>query len=450
MRRLADTARDIALDVLIEIETRGAYSNLALARALRGARLDGRDTALTTELVYGTVSRLNTIDYYLQPSLKTPLDRLEPWVRNLLRMTVYQLFYLERVPDFAAIHEAVEIAKRRGKKASGFVNGVLRATLRKKAELRLPSKQKNWLKHVSLLHSHPEWMVAKWERAFGREQTEAMCEANNRRPPLVLRVNSHRITREALLADLQEQGIAAKLSEVSPYGLVLEDGLDVTKLPAFRDGLCTVQDESSMLVAPALSPEPGQRVLDCCAAPGGKTTHLAELMRDQGELLAVDIHEHKIKLIENAAKRLGLSAIRTRAGDIRDVVAGASTFDRILLDAPCSGLGVIRRKPDLKWKKRPEDVQEIVSIQRDLLETVSKALRPGGVLVYSTCTVTDEENIGVVRDFLARHPEFAADPITPYLPKAVHGAIVDGAFVTLMPQQFDSDGFFIARLRRLT
>lgn len=447
---MASTARDIALDVLIAIETRGAYSNLALTGALRGARLDARDTGLATELVYGTVGRLNTLDYYLKPSLKTPLDRLEPWVRNLLRLTVYQLFYLERIPAFAAINEAVEIAKRRGAKASGFVNGVLRATLRKKAELRLPSKQKNWLRHVSLLHSHPEWLVAEWEQAFGREQTEAMCEANNRRPPLVLRVNAHRTTRDALLAELEEQGIAARASLVSPQGIVLEAGLDVTRLPAFRDGLCTVQDESSMLVAPALAPEPGMRVLDCCAAPGGKTTHLAELMRDEGELLAVDIHPHKIELIENIAGRLGLSVIRTEAGDIRDVVGEAGTFDRILLDAPCSGLGVIRRKPDLKWKKVPEDVTEIVEIQRDLLEIVSKALRPGGVLVYSTCTVTHEENLGVVRDFLARHPEFAPDPIRPHLPELVQEAVVDDAFVTLMPQQFDSDGFFIARLRRLT
>jgi 16S rRNA (cytosine967-C5)-methyltransferase len=445
---MAVTARDIALDVLIAIEQQGSYSNLALANALRRARLDSRDIALTTELVYGTVGRLNTLDYYLAPSLKTPLHKLEPWVRNLLRLTAYQLFYLERIPEFAAINEAVEIAKRRGRQASGFVNGVLRGVLRKKPTITLPAKEKHWQRHVSLEHSHPEWMVHAWVREFGREGTEAICAANNVRPTMVLRVNSHRITRDQLLAELQEQGVNAHPSKVSPYGIVLEEGLDVTQLPAFREGLCTVQDESSMLVAQALAPEKGMRVLDCCAAPGGKTTHLAELMGDDGEVVAVDIHDHKIELIENIANRLGLSSIRTQAGDIREVLAEAGTFDRILLDAPCSGLGVIRRKPDLKWRKRPEDVTEIAEVQRDLLNTVATALRPGGVLVYSTCTITYEENLNVIQQFLANHPEFEEEGIAPYLPEAVRDMAGDHGYLQLLPQHFDSDGFFIARLRK--
>ncbi|ARU62382.1 16S rRNA (cytosine(967)-C(5))-methyltransferase [Tumebacillus avium] len=445
---MAQTARDTALDVLLAIEERGAYSNLALTNALRKTRLSSRDVGLTTELVYGTVGRMNTLDYYLTPSLKTPLHKLEPWVRNLLRMTVYQLFYLERIPPFAAINEAVEIAKRRGRKASGFVNGVLRGTLRNIDTLKLPSKEKNWTRHTALLHSHPEWMVQIWAEAFGRETAEQLCEANNVRPALALRVNSSRATRDELLEELAEQGIGAHPSLVSPYGIILHEGLDVTQLPAFREGRCTVQDESSMLVAQALDPQAGERVLDCCAAPGGKTTHLAELMGDEGEVVAVDVHEHKIELIENVANRLGLQSIKTRAGDIRRVVGDAGTFDRILLDAPCSGLGVIKRKPDLKWRKVPGDISEIAELQRDLLNTVAPALRPGGVLVYSTCTVMPEENIDVVRAFLAEHPDFEPDPIAPHLMDVLHGAIQDDCAVQLMPQQFDSDGFFIARLRR--
>lgn len=445
---MAVTARDVALDVLIEIDERGAYSNLALTNALRRSRLDSRDVGLTTELVYGTIGRLNTLDFYLTPTLKTPLHKLEPWVRNLLRVTVYQLYYLERIPDFAAINEAVEIAKRRGRKASGFVNGVLRSVLRNKDKVRIPSKQKNWLSHIALHHSHPEWMVRTWGEAFGEEETELICQANNKRPSFTLRVNSHRTSREDLLTDLLADGIEARATSVSPYGIVLDEGLDVTKLPAFRDGRCTVQDESSMLVAQVLAPERGMRVLDCCAAPGGKTTHLAELMGDEGEVLAVDIHEHKIELIENIATRLGLSSIRTQAGDIRQVVADAGTFDRILLDAPCSGLGVIRRKPDLKWKKVPGDISEIADIQRDLLNIVSQAVRPGGVLVYSTCTIMPEENIEMVRQFLEEHPEFEGEAIAPYLPVVARPEDASAYHVQLMPQQFDSDGFFIARLRR--
>ena len=443
------TAREVALNVLIAVEEEGAYSNLALTNALRRARLDARDVALTTELVYGTVGRLNTLDYYLNPSLKTPLHRLDPVVRNLLRLTAYQLFYLERVPDFAAINEAVEIAKRRSRNASGFVNGVLRSTLRKRAELTLPSKQRQWARHVSLLHSHPEWMVNHWEQAYGREEAEAICAANNVRPSFSLRANAHRITRDELLDQLKEQGIAARASEVAPSGIVLEEGLDVTRMPAFQEGFCTVQDESSMLVAHVLAPQPGERVLDCCAAPGGKTTHIAELMGDEGEVVAVDVHEHKIELIENIAGRLGLNAIETRAGDIRDVVGEAGEFDRILLDAPCSGLGVIRRKPDLKWKKLPGDIEEIAEVQRDLLETVSRSLRPGGVLVYSTCTTVPEENEALVHEFLLSHPEFEGDDIAPHLPPAVR-PLAGQWSVQLFPQHVNSDGFYIARLRRKT
>jgi len=425
------TARDLALDVLIAVDERDAYSNLALTDALRRARLEARDVGLATELVYGTVGRLNTLDYYLAPSLKTPLHKLDAWVRNLLRMTAYQLFYLERVPAFAAINEAVEIAKRRGAKASGFVNGVLRATLRRKDELKLPSKQRNWTQHVALQHAHPEWLVELWGQTYGHETAEAMCAANNERPFVALRANSHRIRRDELVEQLLAQGVVARPSELSPYGILLAEGLDVTQLPAFRDGLCTVQDESSMLVASTLDPQPGERVLDCCAAPGGKTTHLAELMQDQGDVLAVDIHDHKIELIENVVRRLGLTSIRTRAGDIRDVIADEGPFDRILLDAPCSGLGVIRRKPDLKWKKSPGDVREIAALQGELLRTVAPYLKAGGTLVYSTCTVLPQENEEIVQAFLAAHPDYQL-----------------ASMRQIFPHEHQSDGFFIARLTR--
>ncbi|WP_236588239.1 16S rRNA (cytosine(967)-C(5))-methyltransferase RsmB [Tumebacillus amylolyticus] len=447
--RKANTARDLALDVLLSVETRGAYSNLALTNALRHTRLDSRDVGLATELVYGTIGRLNTIDFYLTPLLKTPLHQLEDWVRNLLRLTVYQLMYLDRVPPFAAINEAVEIAKRRGAKASGFVNGVLRSFLRKKDDIKMPSRERNWVKRISLEHSHPEWMVKLWETTYGRETAEAICIANNVRPKVTLRVNSHRLTRDELLQQLLDAGVQAHASEVSPYGVLLDQGLDVAKLPAFQEGLCTVQDESSMLVAQALAPEKGMRVLDCCAAPGGKTTHLAELMGDEGEVFAVDIHEHKIELIFNVADRLGLQSITAQAGDIRDVVGEAGQFDSILLDAPCSGLGVIRRKPDLKWGKVPGDIAEIAGIQRDLLHTVAGALKPGGVLVYSTCTVAPEENEAMIAEFLALHPEFSGDPLQPHLPAEIMaGASPDAFSVQIFPQQYESDGFFIARLRR--
>ncbi|GIM47529.1 ribosomal RNA small subunit methyltransferase B [Collibacillus ludicampi] len=443
------TVREVALDVLLSIETQDAYSNLALQNALRKNRFTPQDTALCTEIVYGTVQRLNTIDAYIRPRSKQPLERLEPWVRNLLRLTVYQLKWLDRVPAFAAIHEAVEIAKRRNPRAAGFLNAVLRAVQRQ-PDLKVPSPEDDPVRYLSIVHSHPDWLVRSWIRSYGFAETKAMCEANNGRPSLSLRANRCRITTDELLDILLKEGFNAKASLVSPDGVVLQNGGDVTKLRAFREGYCTVQDESSMLVAPFLAPKPGMRILDACAAPGGKTTHLAEQMGDEGEVVATDIHQHKVELIRTAAKRLGLTSIRALAGDIREQISQLGKFDAILLDAPCSGFGVIRRKPDLKWKKKPSDVRAIRKIQQELLRTVADSLHTGGILVYSTCTVGPEENIDVIREFLQERDDFQIDAPEPYLPAHVcQRARIAERTVQILPHDFGSDGFFMVRLRKM-
>jgi 16S rRNA (cytosine967-C5)-methyltransferase len=442
-------AREVALEVLTAVETQEAYSNLALQNALRKNRLLPQDTALCTEIVYGTIQRLNTIDACIRPRSKQPLERLEPWVRNLLRLTVYQLIWLDRVPAFAAIHEAVEIAKGRNPRVAGFLNAVLRAVQRQ-SELPLPSPEDDPVRHLALATSHPEWLVRRWIRHYGYAETKAMCEANNERPFLSLRANIRRITPEKLLDILDHEGYTARASSVSPDGVVLEKGGDVARMRAFREGLCTVQDESSMLVAPFLAPQAGMRILDACAAPGGKTTHLAERMDDQGEILAADIHPHKVELIRAAAERLGLRSIHTIAGDIREQIGRLGKFDAILLDAPCSGFGVIRRKPDLKWRKKTDDILAIRNTQRELLRSVADALVAGGVLVYSTCTVGPEENQDVVREFIQEREDFQIDAPEPYLPAPVRerARITDG-MVQILPQDFGSDGFFMVRLRKM-
>lgn len=444
---MSKQAREVALDVLLLVDKQEAYSNLALQNALRRESLIPPDAALCTEIVYGTLQRLNTIDAHLRRFVKQPLERLEDWVRNLLRLSVYQLLWLDRVPDFAIIHEAVELAKRRKPRTAGLINAVLRAVQRH-PRLPLPERGKDPAGYLSLSGSHPEWMVRLWLKEYGYEETERMCRANNGRPRLSLRVNPLRTSRDELITKLHQEGIGAVPSSVSPFGIRVEHGGDVGTWDVYRKGLCSVQDESAMLVAPLLHPSPGMRVLDACAAPGGKTTQLAEAMNDKGEIVAVDLHAHKGELIRAAAQRLGLRSIQVLTGDIRALTPTLGLFDAILLDAPCSGLGVIRRKPELKWRKTEGDIATVSRLQRELLHHVAAILKPGGILVYSTCTVVRTENQQVVDHFLQEEPFQVEDP-TPFLPPLIRekARICEG-MVQILPQDFESDGFFMVRMRK--
>lgn len=443
------TARDTALEVLTAVEQEGAYSNLLLNGALQKAGLSGPDAGLATELVYGTISRLNTIDYFLEQFVAKGLAKLQPWVRNLLRLSFYQLYYLDRIPPHAAVNEAVNIAKRRGHQGiSGMVNGVLRNVFRRKAELVLPTDLPP-VKRIALEHSHPEWLVARWVKQYGEETAEAICKANNEPPSVSVRINRSRISRDALLDEMREQGLDAAPSEVSPDGIIVRSGGNMALTSWYREGLISVQDESSMLVGEAVDPKQGMSVLDCCAAPGGKTCHIAEIMDGSGEVVANDIHPHKAKLIEDQAERLGLSNVRTLSGDAAELSErfAPESFDRLLLDAPCSGLGVIRRKPDLKWAKSPEDIADISSLQRGLLDAVCGLVKPGGLLVYSTCTIEKTENGEVVREFLNRHPEFYLAEDQPKGGKNLERAYArEPIGLQILPQDAHSDGFYIARL----
>ncbi|KAA9004061.1 16S rRNA (cytosine(967)-C(5))-methyltransferase RsmB [Paenibacillus spiritus] len=445
------TARSVALDVLIRVEANGAYSNLQLNSSLQKAGLSREDAGLTTELVYGTISRLNTLDYILAGFVKKGLSKLEPWVRCLLRMSLYQLVYLDRVPPHAAVNEAVRLAKQRGHQGiSGMVNGVLRSAQRAGRLPVLPDDAGEALR-IALTHSHPEWMVREWMEQYGAETAEAICRANNEPPAVSVRVNTTMTTRERLLDEMKREGLDASASAVSPYGIVVRGGGNLALTSWYKDGLLSIQDESSMLVAEAVAPEPGMNVLDCCSAPGGKTSHLAELMLDRGRVVACDLHSHKTELVRDQAARLGLEAVETRAADALRLGESYAegTFDRILLDAPCSGLGVIRRKPDLKWTKTPEDTAAIAELQRGLLDAVCRLLKPGGLLVYSTCTIESSENEEQVRRFLDRHPDFeAADRGSRLASRMEDKLRCDAPGLQILPQDYGSDGFYIAVLKR--
>lgn len=450
-RPAAATARGVALDVLLRVEQEGAYSNLLLNASLQKAGLSREDAGLATELVYGTISRQLTLDYILGGLVSKGLNKLEPWVRNLLRLSLYQIVYLDRIPPHAAVSEAVNLAKRRGHQGiSGMVNGVLRSALRA-GTLPVIPPDLDAAKRISIRHSHPLWMVQRWIRRYGETVTEVICAANNEPPSVSVRVNTTMYSRDRLLEEMRAQGLDAAPSEVSPYGIVVRGGGNLALTSWYRDGLLSVQDESSMLVAEMLAPEPGMQVLDSCAAPGGKTTHMAELMQDRGSIAANDLHPHKAKLVADQAERLGLASVQAVSGDALELasVYEPGTFDRILLDAPCTGLGVIRRKPDLKWRKTPEDVDAIAGLQRELLETVSGLLKPGGTLVYSTCTIESEENEDAVADFLSRHPEFSVDTENSEVWQRIGGAVISaGGGLQILPQHFGSDGFFIVKLKK--
>nr|WP_052339177.1 16S rRNA (cytosine(967)-C(5))-methyltransferase RsmB [Gorillibacterium massiliense] len=461
--------REVAMDILTRVEEDKSYSNLLVNKALQKAGMERADSALTTELVYGTIQRLNTIDHYLGRFAAKGLDKLQPWVRNLLRLSFYQLYYLQRIPPHAAVNEAVNLAKKRGHQGiSGMVNGILRNVLRQKETLTLPAGL-NPVQRIALGHSHPEWLVARWVRAYGADLAERMCAANNEPPHASVRVNAMRRTRGELLERMRGDGVTVRPSLLAPAGLVAEGAGNLAHSAWYAAGELSVQDESSMLVGEVVAPEPRMRVLDCCAAPGGKTAHMAERMAGHGTITACDVHEHKRQLIVDQAERLGLTdCVRPVVADARKLsgLYPPESFDRILLDAPCSGLGVIRRKPDLKWAKEELEIADIATLQKELLEAVHKLLKPGGVLVYSTCTTEREENQAQVEAFLREHQEFSLEPF-PESPletgmqtdAADKDAIstarrdqtrkeAEGGMVQILPCDWGTDGFFIARLHK--
>ena len=431
--------RDAALTILMAVEKQQAYSNLLLHQTIEKYDIEPKDRALLTELTYGTLQHKMTLDYYLKPFIKGKLD---DWVRQLLRLSLYQIHYLSRIPDHAAVNEAVNIAKRRGHKGiSGVVNGILRSILREGVSS--TESIVDDVERLSIETSHPLWMVKRFISEYGFETTKKMLEENNEPPVTTLRVNLFKRTVEQVMHLMTQEGYVVAQSEVIPECIYLFNG-QAAKTTAFQKGFVTIQDESSMIPAYALQPEPGMIVLDMCSAPGGKTTHIAEKMKNTGKLVAMDIHQHKLKLVKENAERLGFSFIETVEKDGRKAseLFPEETFDRILVDAPCSGLGVMKRKPDIKYTKNEKDFDSLKPIQLKLLDEAYKLLKPNGLMVYSTCTVDKEENEGTAKLFLENHPDMQLKSF-PDVVKNVKQQEEDG-MLQLFPQDLRSDGFFVA------
>ena len=439
-----DRVRELAMQVLQKVHVEGAYANVALAETLREIKLTERDRRFLTELVYGVTKAGETLDYMIGRYV-ADLRKAQPAIRELLRLGFYQIFLMDRVPPSAACDTAVELAKKHGRRgADSFVNGVLRAALREPERAALPDGRNA---HALALRTwHPKWLVERWMRAYGYERTEELCRCNNTSAPLSVRVNTLRTNRPALMEQFTAAGAQVCASAWVPDGIVLGTHGALDELAPLRMGLAQVQDESSMLVAHVLAPEPGMTVIDACAAPGGKTTHIAQRMENRGRILAFDIYEEKIRRIERNAQRLGISIIEAQMCDAREIGAAyAGQADRVLVDAPCSGLGVLRRKPDARWKKSPEDVKTLPPLQRAILASAAEAVKKGGVLVYSTCTMEECENTAIVADFLRTHTDFMLEETGGFLPVQK----TTERMVQIMPETDGPDGFFIARMRRL-
>ncbi|NEO73495.1 16S rRNA (cytosine(967)-C(5))-methyltransferase RsmB [Moorena sp. SIO3H5] len=462
--------RQLAFLALRDIHRRGAFADIALNRVLHTAQLTGADRGLVTELVYGSVRRQRTLDALLDQLGKKKANQQPPDLRTILHLGLYQLRYQARIPASAAVNTTVDLAKNNGFKGlAGVVNGLLRNYARLAANspdpLQLPEGD---IEGLGILHSFPDWMIELWLQQLGAEETEQLCQWFNQSPTIDLRVNPLKVSMEEVEAGMQSAELAIQRvpplvshqdegnGEIIPMfsnAVQLPQALRVVggvgaiqELPGFKEGWWTVQDCSAQLVSYLLDPQPGDVVIDACAAPGGKTTHIAELMADQGKIWACDRSASRLKKVQQNAERLQLQSIQLSTGDSRDLPEFTKMANAVLLDAPCSGNGTLHRRPDIRWRMTPEKVQELTVLQKELLEHTATWVKSGGVLVYATCTLNPKENEAVIQWFLESHSQWQIDPPTLSFLK---GFSTPEGWLKVLPYRDQMDGFFMVRLKRM-
>ncbi len=448
-------ARGLAHQILLHLEQKAAHPDRMIRAVLaRHPLLDEREKALLTELVYGVLRWRGRLDWHIDALSRVRPDKIAPGARILLRVALYQIFFLDKIPHHAAVNEAVKAAGISfPKHVTGFVNGVLREAIRREDRWDWPSRESNPAGYLAVTASYPLWFVRRCLQEMGWEETSAFCRASNEVAPLVVRVNPLKGSTADLVRSLEKQGVDVCMSPVLE-GAVRMRGLrqDLGGLEAFKGGWIQAQDEASQLVSMLLAPQPGERVLDLCAGFGGKSTHLAQLMENRGEILAVDEAAWKLEALGENAARQSLTILSTLAKDVLELdPKETGLFDRVLLDAPCTGFGALRRKPDIKWRRHIKDPYRFSQLQKKLLHQASTLVKKGGVLVYATCTIFNEENEGVAEAFGREHDDFqlenAAD-ILSGLRSAGETGFTRGHFVRTWPHRHDVDGFFAARWKR--
>ena len=436
----AVTARAAACRSLVRLEKEGRYSNIELDATLQRTAFSPADRGLYTRLVYGVTERKITLDYIIEHLAGRPAAALDLPLRTVLRMGLCQLLYFDRIPDTAAVDESVELAKQFCPAASGLVNAVLRRFCREGKVWKKPSME-DPDRYLSILYSVPVWLCAKFRADYGFDRAESILAAFLHTPPITLRVNTLRMTRDALLNQLREAGYDAEATRYSPYGIKLSTAA-VGELAPLKDGSCFVQDEASQICVMALGAQPGEEIIDTCACPGGKSFGIAMEMENRGRLRSFDLHENKLSLLRRGAEGLGISIIEAAARDgRREDPALLESADRILCDLPCSGLGVLWKKPELRYRE-PDGLERLPALQLEILHSSAACLKPGGTMIFSTCTISKDENEAVLAAFLASHPDFSPVPF--------HVGRLDApaGLLTLFPDEHGTDGFFIAKLQR--
>ncbi len=442
--------REMAYLILTDID-KGGFANLLLDQYLNRSEYGLADKALITNIVYGTVKYQLRLDWIIEQLVRNT-RKLEIGVRIVLRMSFYQLQFMDRIPPSAVTNEAVKIVRKHFHTgAAGLVNGVLRNYLRNPDSILWPHKEDDPVKYLQIIHSHPEWMIRRWLSRYGYEKTEQLCLFNNKPANLWLRTNTLRTNRADLLKILAAEGCTVEAGEYAPEAIRLIKSPGLSSLPSYKEGLFTIQDESSMLVAHVLSPQPGNKVYDVCAGLGGKTTHLAQIMDNRGSIIAGDIYEHKLKLIRQSAAQLGITIIETLLKNALNIgPEHHGVYDKVLVDAPCSGLGVLRRRPDARWKKTPEDILILARLQREILQQAVKTVRKGGRIIYSTCTIEAEENEELISKFVrdeATVKTFDLATVLPYKVKPIEKAQTIQGYRQYLPFSDQMEGFFIAGMQ---
>ncbi len=451
--------RYLAGIVLKEISQNNGYSDLTLNKFLNKTTLSDKDKALATRIVYGVLQWQGLIDFYLGKLSKRSLELLSENILILLRIGLYQILFLDRVPDRAAVYETVKAARMmKEDKGTGLINGILRNFIRQREKIKLPGKE-NIVEHISVKYSHPSWMVELWLKEFGQEKTMEICQANNEIPYPFIRTNTLVTHREKLIEELSDY-LSCEKGEYPEEAVKVNSLSGTMELPLFKKGHFYIQDINSMLVSHLALPKPGEKVVDLCSAPGGKTTHMAQMMGNQGTILAIDLYNHRLKMLEENCARLGIRIVNPVKGDAREILkeyncvgdkANEGDFDLSLLDAPCSALGVLRKQPELKWRLTMDEIDSMVKLQKELFQSALKAVKPGGKVIYSTCTLTRKENQELVKEMVDEFPSLKVTSPRDILPdKIIQTAdYIDETGILFLPSITGGDGFFMTCLRKL-
>ena len=437
--------RRLAMKALVDINRDKKYANIVLPHYIMQEKLEDLDRRFFTELVYGVVRRQNYLDAIIEHLTKKPVKKVSPLVLEILRLGIYQLIYMDKVPSSAAVNESVKLAKKVAPGMDRFINAVLRNVDRKREEISIDSLASSEAERISFIYNQPLWLVNLWIQQRGVEETSDVCEWFNETPLLTARVNTLKISREALLEELTEAGWNVEPSHMIPEAIIVHSHKgQLQQAKWVQQGALTFMDEASMAVAYAMDPKEGMHILDICAAPGGKTLHMSTLMKNTGSIVATDIHEHKVNLLEENAKRMGATNVTAQQGDATAFhEAWKAQYDAVLVDVPCSGLGILQKKLDMRWRKDASQLTSLPELQLQILENASSYVKIGGYLVYSTCTINELENEHVIQAFLNTHTNYTLEDVAPLLPFET-----EGPMVTLLPHVYDMDGFFIARLRK--